>query len=111
MASMQAGERLKTAEELETAELARLQNLERQRQLRMSGDDLGGPESLEDKLPAGGYARKRAKRQREEEEAANESGPAFRLLLAGSISRTIILGFPCPLRSDFLVHGAKMNVS
>ena len=70
--SLQAGERSKTAEESEAAELTRLQALERQRQTRMSGDDLGGPDSLEDSLPAGGYARKRAKRQREQEDAKAE---------------------------------------
>lgn len=69
---LQVGERAKTSEEMDKAEAARLQALERQRKAKMSGDDLGdeGLKADED-LPAGGYARRRAKRQKMELEAAN----------------------------------------
>lgn len=70
---IQVGERVKTAEELEEAEAARLQALERQRLVRMSGDDLGDDAGGGADLPAGGYARKRAKKRKLEQKADAEA--------------------------------------
>jgi hypothetical protein len=65
---LQVGERTKTADEVEEAELARLQKLEKQRQMRMSGDDASGPGAVEEDQIRGGYAQRRAKRQKREED-------------------------------------------
>ena len=75
---LQVGDRTKTAEELEEAEAARLQALENRRQILMSGDDLGDDMPEPDELPAGGYARQRAKKRKQEQEAEKEgSGKAL----------------------------------
>ena len=63
---------------MEEAEAARLQGLERKRQTLMSGDDLGDDLQEPEELPAGGYARKRAKRRQLEQEAEERgSGKAL----------------------------------
>ena len=75
---IQVGDRAKTAEELEAAEAARLRALEKRRQTLMSGDDLGDDLQEPDELPAGGYARQRAKKRKQEHEAEKEgSGKAL----------------------------------